>query len=461
MDLAYEDDVVDLTGATESPPRPLAPVSAKREAGTASGAPAKKKPKAAPAATTKTGRRRERQKRNADVRSGLKPLPTPIVDFDAEAARGMLTLTREGVPVHLPRARPPYRSQLQVMDGAIRAVRAARSALLESPTGTGKTLAALAAVLAWQRQHAHDTPTRVVWVARTHDQLQHAVHEYKRSCPYRPLMSLRLSRERFCLHPNIATAPNKAEACEEATKIRKPSTKKSKGCAHLDKAERIGYPQGKKWRPHFRLGGPMVVWDIEDAVKEGKATHVCPFHMAQDQIQEGAALIFITYSQLVDPVIRRAGGLDAVLEDAVVVVDEGHNLPSVARDAASYEVTEDRLADMVKTLEEFAPHLGEYPEAQGMLESLIAPPPGSFEAVQARLDAPPPTKRKKKPKLRFRVTARGGPLRSLLAWLRGATAPTCAAAPLGPPATRKLGTHATRNGAKGTCIVRKMKREPA
>ena len=41
MDLAYEDDVVDLTGATESPPRPLAPVSAKREAGTASGAPAK------------------------------------------------------------------------------------------------------------------------------------------------------------------------------------------------------------------------------------------------------------------------------------------------------------------------------------------------------------------------------------------------------------------------------------
>ena len=118
--------------------------------------------------------------------------------------------------------------------------------------------------------------------------------------------------------------------------------------------------------------------------EEGKATHVCPFHMAQDQIQEGAALIFITYSQLVDPVIRRAGGLDAVLEDAVVVVDEGHNLPSVARDAASYEVTEDRLADMVKTLEEFAPHLGEYPEAQAMLESLIAPPPGSFAPASMR-----------------------------------------------------------------------------
>ena len=228
-------------------------------------------------------------------------------------------------------------------------------------------------------------------------------------------MSLRLSRERFCLHPNIATAPNKAEACEEATKIRKPSTKKSKGCAHLDKAERIGYPQGKKWRPHFRLGGPMVVWDIEDAVKEGKATHVLPVpHGAgPDPGGRRAHLHHVLAARRpADPPRRRprrgAGGRGRRRR-------RGHNLPSVARDAASYEVTEDRLADMVKTLEEFAPHLGEYPEAQAVAESLIAPPPGSFEAVQARLDAPPPTKRKKKPKLRFRVTARAA-ARSARCW---------------------------------------------
>ena len=60
----------------------------------------------------------------------------------------------------------------------------------------------------------------------------------------------------------------------------------------------------------------------------------------------------LRYSQLVDPTIRRAGGLEQVFEDAVVVgdeaeaplsplsqvfedavvvVDEGHNLPAVAR----------------------------------------------------------------------------------------------------------------------------------
>ena len=56
-----------------------------------------------------------------------------------------------------------------------------------------------------------DTPSRArAQVARTHDQLQHAVHEYKRDCAERPLMSMRLSRERFCLHPNIATASGTA-----------------------------------------------------------------------------------------------------------------------------------------------------------------------------------------------------------------------------------------------------------
>lgn len=372
-------------------------------------------------------KRRERRERDAKVRSGEQALPSPVIDFDSTKAARMQRIARCEIEVYLPKGRPPYRSQLQVMDGALRACKSARSAFLESPTGTGKTLAALASVLAWQRSTVATKPTRVVWVARTHDQLQHAVHEYRASCCERPLMSLRLSRERFCLHPDIAIAPNKAEACEEATKIPKNLNRAGRfdvrhsGCAHLDKAEAIGYPQSSKWRKHFRLGGAMETWDIEDAVAEGKSMMVCPFHMAQDQIQDGAALIFITFQQLVEPITRRAGGLEQVIEDAVIVVDEAHNLPQLARDAASLKITEARLVAIIDTLRsEFLPRLNsapEHAEASDMLASLVS----SSDAAA-----------KTQKKMRFQPTERGGPLVSLLGWLRDATAGLYA--PLSEPA---------------------------
>ena len=50
--------------------------------------------------------------------------------------------------------------------------------------------------------------------------------------------------------------------------------------------------------------------------------HVCPYHASRDVLQEGAALIFVTYSQLLDPPVRSANGLDDLLKGAVVVFDE-------------------------------------------------------------------------------------------------------------------------------------------
>ena len=50
--------------------------------------------------------------------------------------------------------------------------------------------------------------------------------------------------------------------------------------------------------------------------------HVCPYHASRDVLQEGAALIFVTYSQLLDPPMRSANGLDDLLEGAVLVFDE-------------------------------------------------------------------------------------------------------------------------------------------
>eukprot|EP00035_Acanthoeca_spectabilis_P017391 m.362541 g.362541 ORF g.362541 m.362541 type:complete len:1056 (-) comp16651_c0_seq2:2355-5522(-) len=57
-----------------------------------------------------------------------------------------------GVAINFPFK--PYPSQLMMMSGAIKALSRKESALLESPTGSGKTMALLCSTLAWQRNEA-------------------------------------------------------------------------------------------------------------------------------------------------------------------------------------------------------------------------------------------------------------------------------------------------------------------
>ena len=56
-----------------------------------------------------------------------------------------------GVPVLWPKPLVPFAPQLAVMSRMIAAIQKRYNALLESPTGTGKTLAILGGVLSWQR----------------------------------------------------------------------------------------------------------------------------------------------------------------------------------------------------------------------------------------------------------------------------------------------------------------------
>jgi len=76
----------------------------------------------------------------------------PIV-FDFEQAE-MPSFSIAGVPVDFPKE--PYDVQTKFMSCAINALKSGQNALLESPTGTGKTLCLLCATLAWQQQELKD-----------------------------------------------------------------------------------------------------------------------------------------------------------------------------------------------------------------------------------------------------------------------------------------------------------------
>eukprot|EP01052_Picozoa_sp_SAG31_P018410 SAG31_NODE_1302_length_8900_cov_4.460857_8_plen_155_part_01 len=136
----------------------------------------------------------------------------------------MQQYTLRGVAVDFPfRA---YEPQLRYMEAVIESLQRGANALLESPTGTGKTLCLLCASLAWQknqRQHvlatdksqlAQQSPNllsqpaacKIIYASRTHSQLQQVVRELKlatRGGKYSPSICVLGSRDQTCVHPEV------------------------------------------------------------------------------------------------------------------------------------------------------------------------------------------------------------------------------------------------------------------
>ena len=175
--------------------------------------------------------------------------------------------------------REPFSSQKAVISQAILALRGAKNALLESPTGTGKTLALLTATLAWQRQlmkgyeSAADAarrkrkrrPPKIFFASRTHGQIAQVIREL-RTLPERYTsagsgtghdgisMAVLASRSHMCVnHSMRAKGKNVDESCKNLLSTQM-------GCSH-------------KMRTRTLRGALPAIFDIEDITRLGAETH--------------------------------------------------------------------------------------------------------------------------------------------------------------------------------------------
>ncbi|NWI72171.1 RTEL1 helicase, partial [Dryoscopus gambensis] len=217
--------------------------------------------------------------------------------------------------------------------------------ILESPTGTGKTLCLLCSTLAW-REHFKDTisarkiaqrmngvelfpdrpvsswgtaatdgdvPTyytdipKIIYASRTHSQLTQVINELKNTV-YRPKICVLGSREQLCINPEVKRQEGNhmqiymcrmkvmARACHFYNNVEEKSTEKE-------------------------LTEPIM--DIEDLVKNGNKHRACPYYLSRS-LKQQADIIFMPYNYLLDSKSRKSHNLD--LKGTVVILDEAHNV---------------------------------------------------------------------------------------------------------------------------------------
>ncbi|URD77018.1 regulator of telomere elongation helicase [Musa troglodytarum] len=265
-------------------------------------------------------------------------------------ARGSLlaempTYKIRGVDVDFPF--DAYDCQIVYMEKVIRSLQEGCNALLESPTGTGKTLCLLCATLAWRKTFgdfltsaneersnlslSHSSGSQsaengqinypvIIYTSRTHSQLKQVIRELKTS-NYRPKMAVLGSREQMCIHDEVRLLRGRAQnnACHYLCKKRL--------CPH-----QLGVSEYMK--KHHELGNEP--FDIEDLVNTGRTMGLCPYYISRE-LHKVVDILFAPYNYLIDPGNRRSlSGID--WNNAVLIFDEAHNLESICADAASFDL---------------------------------------------------------------------------------------------------------------------------
>ncbi|KAL5576411.1 hypothetical protein UlMin_018110, partial [Ulmus minor] len=243
-----------------------------------------------------------------------------------------------------------YDCQLVYMEKVIQSLQNKCNALLESPTGTGKTLCLLCATLAWRKSlgsfstgvgvtssqnsgggadsQSQSTGTKrptIVYASRTHSQIRQVIQELKRTS-YRPKMVVLGSREQLCIHDDVSLLHGRTQSNACRFLRRKDIKREKSGCAHY-------FRVADYLKNNPQLGDEPI--DIEDLVKIGKSSGPCPYYVSRE-IHKVVDILFAPYNYLIDREYRKSITLDWT--DSVLIFDEAHNLESLCADAASFDL---------------------------------------------------------------------------------------------------------------------------
>ena len=286
----------------------------------------------------------------------------------------------EGLDVFFPYEKL-YHEQYDYMLNLKRAIDAKGHALLEMPTGTGKTVCLVSLVTSYQFQYPQTG--KLIYCTRTVQEMFKCMDEIRRVIAYRESMvgpeggkvlALCLSsRKNMCIHPRVEAGVDR-EAVDSicrsmtATWVRQsagkatPAERGARGGGGRGSSSSSSSSSGSRAAVAGTQAAPDIedvtlcsyyekyieeesaaeipggVYSLDDLKALGKQKGWCPYFVARHMLNR-ANIVVYNYQYMLDPKVANLVSRE-LEQESIVVFDEAHNIDNVCIEA--FSITLDR-----------------------------------------------------------------------------------------------------------------------
>ncbi len=243
---------------------------------------------------------------------------------------------------------PPRPNQVEFVRCVERITRDGGHLVLESGTGSGKTVCALSGAL----QTALATGKKVLYLTRTNSQERQVILELRRINEKAPVFGVALQgRQGTCplvrrdKELSAGTPEELSKICRD--KRRKVLEDRPGGCRFFKGLQDLDMEQ---FIAHCKRTLPTA----EELIDHCDSLNICP-HEVMKELAREARVVAAPYAYFFVPFIRNSllDWMDCPIEDVLLIVDEAHNLPDYTREIESFQLSRYILEAVLKEVEEY------------------------------------------------------------------------------------------------------------
>jgi DNA excision repair protein ERCC-2 len=227
----------------------------------------------------------------------------------------------------------PRSSQKEFIELTERCVKKGIPCILESGTGTGKTICSLAGAL----PYALEKKKKIIYLTRTSSQQKQAILELRKISGIRKIFAMGIQGRGASTCPKILSDPELMTGSpEELSRFCsefKRRTGTDAGCKFYDSILET------KMQDHIdHCSSKMPTSD--EFIEYAMERRLCPYEMMKRLIQN-ADVVIAPYHFIFMPGTRDRflGWMNVALRDVIIIVDEAHNLPDHLRDVMTARYT--------------------------------------------------------------------------------------------------------------------------